>query len=165
MARPQYKGKKYGSLTLLEKSRSGGAGIGVLWRALCDCGTVAEVRFRRVLRGDVTSCGKCQFRLGGRKKPGRQPVMTTGVPEGHIDHFRRILRVTNITAQQYLQCISNQCVICGTTRVHAELTSPAEHSLVAICKPCSVLRNGTNPTKWLTAIIRLVNLLQSRLNR
>lgn len=54
--------ERFGKLVVVERLRSGGAGVGVVWRCACDCGGSREETTRRLNEGKATSCG-CANRL------------------------------------------------------------------------------------------------------
>ena len=50
------KGQKFGQLLVLEETDKRIDGS-IIWKCLCECGTVYEASSRNLLRGDVKSCG------------------------------------------------------------------------------------------------------------
>lgn len=54
-----YKGNKYGKLTLLHPIGPGGGDRGHLWMAACECGNTRQVVGKDVAAGRLRSCGKC----------------------------------------------------------------------------------------------------------
>lgn len=58
-------GQKFGRLIVLEDvGRSGG---GVLWRCLCECGNIVDVRSGNLQRGNTQSCGCYKIEQASKK--------------------------------------------------------------------------------------------------
>lgn len=159
--------KKYGKLTLLHKARAGGAGVGTLWVAVCDCGTTKEVLLRKVRSGDVQSCGKCTRSLGIRPD---ERVVHAGIPKGHKRQFSNLIRQKpqhGVTAARYLEIARNRCIACNVQGCSVEWAYPADSAsteLVAICGACSLQRRGQNVSKWLEWILRTATRINDRLS-
>lgn len=143
--RIHYKGKKFGHLTMLRPSRSGGDGIGSYWIARCDCGTEKEVLARAVAGGRILTCGNCihhqNLRRGGRDMSTRQ----------RRDYSRALAEATRhgwkweITPTEFQNYISSNCSICGSppkeTKMKIELVrSSGEYSLDNCVVTCSTCR-------------------------
>lgn len=53
---PDLVGKKFGRLTVLEKTEKRNAG-NVVWKCKCDCGNIKEINRRDLVHGGIQSCG------------------------------------------------------------------------------------------------------------
>lgn len=54
-------GKRFGKLVVLSPTEKRMDGGSIVWKCQCDCGKLAEVSARRLIRGKVRSCG-CLFK-------------------------------------------------------------------------------------------------------
>lgn len=54
---PIYSGEKYGFLTVIEPTKKRASNGTIIYKCLCDCGTVCEVPSSNLIKGDWKSCG------------------------------------------------------------------------------------------------------------
>lgn len=121
MKRIRYKGKKYGHLTMLRPSRSGGSGFGTYWIARCDCGTEKEVLAKHVSSGRTLTCGKCIYfkniRAGGKDLSTRQRRDYAAALAEATGHGKK-WELTPIEFQTY---VTSECSICGTSASESKM--------------------------------------------
>lgn len=111
------KDQKYHHLTMLHRSRSGGAGVGTFWLAQCDCGSIKEVRGSDVAAGRIKTCGKCEFHSAilHTRPPAPAPR-----EKGIRAHLRRYIESALkrgiswlLTPEQFAEITEQQCTYCG----------------------------------------------------
>lgn len=68
-------GRRFGALTALEPEKTRLHG-NVVWRCQCDCGNTCQVTSRKLVTGEVTSCGCLKVRE--EKEPPAAPVREDG---------------------------------------------------------------------------------------
>ena len=119
MPRPRQdlKDKKFHHLTMLQVSRSGGAGVGMFWLAQCDCGTIKEVRGSDVSAGRIKTCGTCEYHLNIMQT--RPPKPTTR-EQGIRSQLRRYISSALkrkiswlLTPEQFYEITAQDCTYCG----------------------------------------------------
>jgi len=112
-----HKDKKYHHITLLRPTRSGGAGVGVMWLGQCDCGKMKEYRATDVAHGRVKSCGSCEHHSALLK--GRPPKNSTR-EAGLRAHLRRYINSAlkrgipwHLSPEQFAAITEQECTYCG----------------------------------------------------
>ncbi len=162
-----YKGKKFNKLEMLYKSRSGGANIGILWIAQCDCGNLLEVVAKDVRAGRRKSCGNCHTRLG------IQPVVHP-IPKGRRAEYRRLVREAGgpgphleISISDFNALIGKRCLICAKQGGQLYWTSlkceRISQNLCTLCDTCRGHWNGDNIAKFLEYILRAAQCLRNQI--
>lgn len=112
MSATQYTGLQFGRLILLNKVRSGGKGVGQIWLARCSCGNTREVVARRVVHGEITSCGKCTIPRG-RQEPTR---VSAPIRRLYLRYARRAAEKSitwELSIGEFATIISSNCTYCG----------------------------------------------------
>jgi hypothetical protein len=108
---------KYGHLRLIRPARSGGSGVGAIWTAQCDCGVEREVIARRVVAGQIKSCGKCQFSLGirssGKSARARNIDLGKALRTIYLREMRRAGRDWHLSLEQLADIVASNCTYCG----------------------------------------------------
>lgn len=155
-----YTNKRQGKLTLLRKKKKGGAGVGAVWVALCDCGKTKEVLARKVMSGAISSCGTCSS--GASPRPALQ-----GLPKGHLKSYLNLLKTAkelDITVQEYVRASTGRCIACNTNKVRVEWGEPGgpynSTNLIAICTDCSTYRHGRSIRKLLGWLVQVHKYMQ-----
>ena len=165
-------GKKYGHLTLLEKIRPGGHGVGAVWKAQCDCGSTREVLAKDVVAGRVRSCGKCSYsKILRTSTPTRNSSQNRKLKKGYERLVRNCLtrRVAcTISYEEYSQILSQNCTYCsksasegvpkvGLVRVGVGYTPG---NVLPCCTDCKKLQGDYNSSEFLDIVIRIYNRIQ-----
>lgn len=60
------KGKKFGRLTVIEKTNKRDSSRSIIWYCKCDCGNETEIAGRNLTSGETNSCG-CLIQESGKK--------------------------------------------------------------------------------------------------
>jgi hypothetical protein len=68
-------GEKYNLLTVLEKTDKRASGK-VVWKCICDCGTIVEATGNHLRNGSVKSCGCIMIKHGHSGGIGKKPSST-----------------------------------------------------------------------------------------
>ena len=79
-------GRKFGRLSVVERSRPNHPKGYAMWRCLCECGATRIVKGHSLLRGNTTSCG-CR-----RPDGVRAAVMTHGKTDSRIHWVWRAMK-------------------------------------------------------------------------
>lgn len=166
-----YSNQKYAYLTLLRPSRSGGKGVGAVWTARCDCGVEREVIARRVVAGQIKSCGKCQFSLGIRSTgPARSSSIPRELRTIYLREMRRAGKGWSLSLEQLSEIVRKPCHYCGDqsgrsrtsgrmlynrlVRVDSSLgCTPA--NVIPCCIPCREMRGALKHQEFLDHIARI----------
>lgn len=112
-----YSGMKFNYLTLLSYVRAGGQGVGAIWLARCDCGNTRDVTAKRVVHGQIRSCGKCELSRG-HKSDLRAQTMKLRAAERKL-YMRYITKASqksiawSLSPDQFIGIIRQSCRYCG----------------------------------------------------
>jgi hypothetical protein len=156
----RYSGRKYNALTLVEKSRPGGDGIGAIWWAVCDCGNRVEVVARRVVAGDRKSCGNCGKGLGNKQ------IERYGIPRGMRAHLLRIIKQNPkqpVNTANYVSLQGKRCIICNTQAGVLPEWADDRIQFVPLCRRCSAARMGGKLAELLEWVLVVARRVQERL--
>jgi hypothetical protein len=117
--RRDHKGHKYGHLTLLYPTRSGGSGKGVYWMGKCDCGQIKEVRGSDAANGKIKSCGSCAYHTEMLEEAAYKSVKlrgwTKGVKTQHLRYIRSAVKrgiEWRLSPEEFLAIIKKDCTYC-----------------------------------------------------
>lgn len=179
-----YTGCKFNHLTLLRRVKEGGQGVGAIWMAQCDCGNEREVIARRVVHGQVRSCGKCQY-ARDLALPGRQQGAQLRVAERKLFN-RYIAKATakrlkwELSPEQFRELIGGLCAYCGQGPdrvVHStklkyngiDRVYGADGYTRANCTPacstCRSLKGDLNAREFLDIVMNIATHMVERLGR
>lgn len=118
--RRDYKGHKYGHLTLLYPTRSGGSGKGVYWMAKCDCGNIKEVRGSDAAGNKIKSCGNCQYHTDLLEEAAAKGVKLRGWTKSiRVQHLRYIRSAVKrgiewrLSPEEFLALVKKDCTYCN----------------------------------------------------
>lgn len=119
-----YRGLRFAALTLLEKVRPGGRGVGAIWLARCDCGNTTEVIARDVANGRRKTCGKCKYgrdlaRLG-RMRTDRNSKVERQAYSRYFRTAARRRKEFTLEPAQFVDIIKGNCVACDSAAVLAD---------------------------------------------
>lgn len=158
----RYKGMRSGKLELVKKLRSGGRGVGAVWRAVCDCGNTPEVLARKVADGTRKSCGNCGRGLGMLE------TEKTGIPAGMKIHFHRIVQQKHIgpvPVDKFVALKGKRCIICNTQEGTLPEWNDERISFIPLCRACTRARGGGKLTELLEWIMRVASRVRDRLDQ
>lgn len=179
-----YSGIKFNHLTLLHKVREGGQGVGAIWKALCDCGNEKEVIARRVVHGQVRSCGKCQYSrdlaLPGRRLGGELRAAERRLYSRYMDKSVARGVAWELTPEQFRKLIGESCEYCGRNpdrvihssklkyngvdRVYNTL-GYTQGNCVAACSTCRSYKGDSNFQEFLDHCMEVATHTVTRLQR
>lgn len=115
-----YTGKKFNHLTLLHFLKGRGDGKHALWLARCDCGSIKEVVGKEVARGNVKTCGNCQYH---REVAAGVRTASKGIPAQYRRLYARYVRGAvrreipwGLTPEYCLELFCKECTYCGSAR-------------------------------------------------
>jgi hypothetical protein len=112
-------GNRYGRLTVLRRAHLMHSHSKSVWRCICDCGAVTEVRSDLLRRGKTRSCG-CLFRESARKNAAKATRARTVYDDLAIGQAysatrnnarRRGIRF-RLSYQEYKRIIRRACHYC-----------------------------------------------------
>lgn len=113
-------GNRYGRLTVLRRASSMCPQCKPVWRCICDCGNVIEVRSDLLRRGKTRSCG-CLFRESARKNAAKATRARTVYDDLAVGQAysatrnnarRRGIRF-KLSYQEYKRIIRRACHYCN----------------------------------------------------
>lgn len=152
-------GKRFGRLSVLEKTPERGAQGNIIWKCLCDCGNTRMAPTARLNAGQVRSCGCLRIKHGlSRTKEYRR-----------IDTNKRVARkkgagekmATNMQVKKMLRRMNYKCLYCGSPHEHIDhilpLSRGGQHiidNLTASCASCNLSKsNKLLGQEWIPLIV------------
>jgi len=113
-------GNRYGRLTVLRRTDSMCPQCKPVWRCICECGTVTEVRSDLLRRGKTRSCG-CLFRESARKNAAKATKARTVYDDLAIGQAYSVTRKNarrrgirfRLSYEEYKRIIQRACHYCN----------------------------------------------------
>jgi len=176
-----HSGKKYGHLTLLYFVRGNGAGKGATWMALCDCGNKKEVDGRAVKKGQVKTCGKCEYWRGLISYKGERGVSIKAAERVLFSSYtagayKRGLPF-ELDLPQFIDLIHKNCVYCGVEPRQKVKDSKLKYNGIdrlendkgytlensrSCCGTCNRMKSSSNYIEFLEHVYKIANHIESQ---
>ena len=176
-------GKKFGRWTVIEFSgrKMCGGKPKILWKCICDCGTIKYIGGPTLRRGESKSCGCLRVDYG---------KTATALPFGEAvfntlyDDIRRRAKKKghefDLTKDQFKEIIGSDCVYCGESpkerrtpnsngyclangvdRVDSSVGYVFSNS-VPCCGKCNIMKMGHAVDEWLSHMIKILEYYKNR---
>ncbi len=177
-----FRGHKYGKLTIDRWLRGQGSGKHAVWMAKCDCGNEREVVAHEVARGNISTCGKCEP-LPNLKS--QQRSRGNSLERAHELLFRREYakyvkkamtrgEIVEISRSQFDDIVNKDCIYCNTRppfqkdpyHMHTNLVDRVDvekghtlDNLVPCCSECSRMKKNFTTPDFLNHMLKIYNHL------
>lgn len=184
MRNRNYTGVKLNHLTLLKRVRAGGQGVGAVWLARCDCGVEREVVARKVVHGQLKSCGKCELsrnlaasgrQLGGALRAAERRLLTR-----YMEKAANKKIGWELTPEQFRSIIGSSCAYCGRApdrfirgaklkyngvdRVYSEGKYTLTNCTPA-CSMCRALKGELNARSFLDIVMNIASHISHQMTQ